>query len=396
MARVTPNGVEATTLAEYVDLLGEALRSVLGQDLSLDADTLQGQLIGVFALQLAQQDEALVAVANSLVLSAAEGNQLDAHGSIFNLPRREASHTMATATASGLEGVAVPSGAIVQSDNGDLFEVEQTVLIGADGTASVTLRAQQTGPVSAPQGALTQIVTPFDGWDSITNDEATSTGRRAETDAEYRARYRRLISRNSLGSVGSIKAAVENVFGIKEALVFQNTGSAAQAIDRGGSSELDPHSVMVFVRNDPELAGVARSVGQDTAAAIAFAKPVGVATSAFASAQEYTVGSETIRYRDVSSIEITASLTLQTRSDFPFDGLDRIREDVLAYVRDLPIGRGLAPNELAGPAYRTPGHTVTAVTYGRAAGGITPIDDENVFIYSVLNLTSDNLTITVS
>ena len=64
MARVTPEGIEPTSLQSYLDALGRAFRIALGEDLDLAPETLQGQIVGVLALTFTQVDEALVAVSN--------------------------------------------------------------------------------------------------------------------------------------------------------------------------------------------------------------------------------------------------------------------------------------------------------------------------------------------
>ena len=89
MARVTPQGIEPTTLAGYVAALEARFRSALGEDLDLAPETPQGQLIGVLAVTLAEVDEALVAVANGASRDRALGVQLDDLGSLLGIPRLE-------------------------------------------------------------------------------------------------------------------------------------------------------------------------------------------------------------------------------------------------------------------------------------------------------------------
>ena len=89
MARVTPQGIEPTTLQGYIDTLESAFRSALGSDLDLAPETPQSQLIGTLALTLAAADEALVAVGNGMSRSRALGAQLDDLGSLLGVPRLE-------------------------------------------------------------------------------------------------------------------------------------------------------------------------------------------------------------------------------------------------------------------------------------------------------------------
>ena len=89
MARVTAQGIEPTTLQDYIDALEAAFRSGLGQDIDLAPETPAGQLVGTLALTLTEAYEALVAVGNGMSRSRALGVQLDDLGPLLGIPRLE-------------------------------------------------------------------------------------------------------------------------------------------------------------------------------------------------------------------------------------------------------------------------------------------------------------------
>ena len=87
----------------------------------------------------------------------------------------------------------------------------------------ITFLAEDYGPIPAPIGTLTTIVTPISGWDTITNLVAGVTGRFIETDAELRIRRQNSIRLFGAATVEAIRAhLLQDVPGVTSALVFEN------------------------------------------------------------------------------------------------------------------------------------------------------------------------------
>ncbi|PWU06782.1 MAG: hypothetical protein C5B43_01330 [Verrucomicrobia bacterium] len=87
----------------------------------------------------------------------------------------------------------------------------------------VLFLCEQFGPVALPQGALTNIVTPIAGWETITNLIAGATGTLTETDAQLRIRRQNSIKLLASATVESIRAGLlQKVPGVTSALVFEN------------------------------------------------------------------------------------------------------------------------------------------------------------------------------
>lgn len=90
-------------------------------------------------------------------------------------------------------------------------------------TSPVPFLAQNYGPIAAPDGSLTEILTPIAGWQSLTNLDAGITGREQETDAELR--LRREQSLNSLGAatVEAIRSRLlQEVPNVISVTIFEN------------------------------------------------------------------------------------------------------------------------------------------------------------------------------
>ena len=269
MARVTPEGIEPTSLQGYLDALGTAFVAALGEDLDLAPETPQGQIVGALALTFTQVDEALVAVSNGQSVSRSQGVQLDDLGSLLGIERLLGTRSTVTVTLGGQSGVSIPAGARARTAAGDMFELIQEMTIPGSGSANAAMRAVEEGTIPAAAGTLTQIVDLAVGWESVTNPEAAVLGRGIESDAEYRARYGRVVARNARGSTEAILAAVLDVEGVTDALIRENATSAQLTVQ---GKAIAAHSICVVVEGGTDA---------DIAAAIARSKPAGTGTSGY-------------------------------------------------------------------------------------------------------------------
>ena len=151
MATITDAGVEPQD--GYVGELETLMRQVFGADLNLDAETPQGQLVGILGLFFANLDEVAVHGVNGLNLFRAAGLQLDDMGTLFDNPRIGGEQSTVTATLTGTAGTIVPAGARARTTDGAVFASDVQVIIGAMGTVDVLFRATTNGPVQAPPPA---------------------------------------------------------------------------------------------------------------------------------------------------------------------------------------------------------------------------------------------------
>lgn len=116
-------------------------------------------------------------------------------------------------------------------------------------TTPINFRAQTFGPIPAPAGSLTEILTPIAGWAGLTNFQAGITGRFQETDEELR--LRRLASLRVLGAatVEAIRSRLlQEVPGVSSVLVFENVTMTQDPLSVTFSSDfVSPNSAQVVV-----------------------------------------------------------------------------------------------------------------------------------------------------
>ena len=359
MARVTPEGIEPTSLQGYLDALGRAFRTALGEDLDLAPETLQGQIVGVLGLTFTQVDEALVAVSNGQSVSRSQGVQLDDLGSLLGIERLLGTRSTVTVTLGGQSGASIPAGSRARTTAGDMFELIQEVTIPGSGSASAAMRSVEEGPVPAASGSLTQIVNLVTGWESVTNPAAATPGRRIETDEEYKERFQRLTGRNSMGSAESVLAAVLGVEGVTDVLLRENATGTAVTVQ---GKSIGAHSICIVVDGGTDA---------DVAAAMARSKSAGTGTSGDTSIDVAHPGGWTvpIAFSRVSAVPIAIKMVLTLGRDFPSDGTVRIIRQVLGHVARLTIAEHLTTQRLLADVLSVPGHTVR-LGVGRKAGTV--------------------------
>jgi len=382
MARVDGNGVQAVTLSGYVDLLNGVFRSALGSDLDISPETAQGQLIGVLASLMAEIDDSIVHVSNGLSLEHATGRQLEDLCSAMGVSRYQAARTTVAATLTGTANLTVAAGTLASTST-HTFELTSAVDLGSSGSAQGTFRALEYGNIPCPPGALDTLRTQITGLESVLNTAGpTSLGRTRESDRDYRIRYRKQLNKNQFGSLRAMRASLEDVAGVTRVKVIEN--ATPVAVTNGGLT-IAASSFMPIVEG-----------GTDNviAAQIALNKPLGIQSVGAASG---TFAGTTYNFQRVVSVPVSITIETTGKTDFPTDGVTRMKNRLIDFIDDLGIGNGTSTVELYGPLYQVAGHTVTSVAIARTDTSDTAgVATADLTAATVLTTTAPEISITVN
>lgn len=213
-------------------------------ELNTDPETPAGQIIDGQAALVAEKDSELLRMANGFNPKTATGTFQDSLGAIYFLNRHVAEPTYVTCECRGLQGTAIPAGAVVQDVNGYNFSSTESATIPAEGVVSVVFACTQTGPVEVAQDTVTKIITVIPGWDSVNNPTAGATGRIRETQAEFEQRRYESVAKNSHGLAESVGGSVGDLTGVIACRIEQNRGD--DEIHLLGVT-IPPHSVYLSV-----------------------------------------------------------------------------------------------------------------------------------------------------
>ena len=336
---ITPDGLVIKTLADIDAEIDTALRATFGAQINTSAQSVFGQLKGIFAEREALLWELLSDLYNAQYPATSEGVSLDLAAALtghVRLPARAS--RIEEVELSGTAGTIVPAGVIFSvADNPDArFKTELEVTIEAGGTVLVDCIALETGPIEVVEDTLTQIDTPIAGLDSVTNPLPAIIGRDLETDAELRIRRNGNLQFSQAGPVEAIRSAIlalnadTTKVAIEHVIVFENYTLTTDARGLPGKS----FEVVVY------QAGGSTDRDQEIADTIFLkAKPAGIEPYGSISVQVTDSQGFThyCWFTRPTQVPIYLELDLTVTSDYPANGDDYIKEKIVQW------GNGLGP-----------------------------------------------------
>lgn len=366
MATFTTTGIQPRSLDEYVQLLHNAFRNALGQNLSMASETPQGQLAGTLALIFTEAEELALYVAAGLNLHTIFGRQVDDWGTLLGIPRIVGQRTTVDAVLTGTAGTGIPVGSLAADSNDNQYESVEDVLIPASGTVTTTFRSTTVGALTLAANDLTVIVSSVPGWDTINNPEPGATGRLTETTAEYVIRYSEQVAVHSRGSLESIKARILQQPGVVDCRMIENPTNNDVTVQ---SLDLPPFGYGAIVQG-----GIASDIAQaisDTRPAGTV--PIGSRVVDIRHPEGFTIP---IRYTEVELVPIRMAVEIAVEPGvFPSNGVTTIRQSLADWVSGtwnagdtslfdrtgLGIGEAVIPDQLRAPILSVPGHIITSI-----------------------------------
>ena len=242
-----------------------------------------------------------------------------------------------------------------------------------------TFESESTGPIQAPAGTLTQIVTPILGWDSATNSLDATLGRDLETDTDLRVRRRASLAIAGATTLPAIQSALLALDSVEAVVVIENDTTVTDGDGRPAKS----FESIVLGGSD---ADIARVIWED--------KPIGIETHGSESVVHIDeLGSpRLINFSRPTEIytHIRVSYTLNPEESFPSTGESAILESVLETGQALSIGDDVIPSRFFGPIYRSvTGIGELTVEVATSAG---PLDPPGAYQETTLTINSTEIS----
>lgn len=245
-AYVDATGIHAPTYQEIVTYLVNAHQTIYGSDITVDPATQDGQLIGIFALALADTNNACIASYNSFSPSTAQGVGLSSMVKINGIARKVPSNSEVDLRVVGIAGTEIFNG-VAQDGAGTKWDLPVYVLIPPDGEITVLATAEQPGAIPALPGTIVRIATPTYGWQTVINLDAASLGAPVENDAQLRIRQAQSTMMPSSTVLDGIVGGVASIPGVIKYRGYENDTGCTDAL-----TTLPPHSIcMVVLGGDP-------------------------------------------------------------------------------------------------------------------------------------------------
>ena len=376
---VTSAGLVAPTLTEILEAIEADQRANISPALDQGASSPLGQLNRINARQLRLVWEALEALYTAGDPNSASGVHLDRISALGGTQRRAATKSTVYATVNIDAGASFAQGELVAHVDGDPTKrfasaeiVQNTTGAAADFT--IVFEAEDTGPIAAPAGTLTEIATPVAGWNSVTNSSDATLGSKEETDSELRARRLAEIRGQGSSTVDAVRAAVlQSGPGVEFVSVKENDSDAVV-------SGIDPHSIQVVVYGPSPYTGdddkaVAQAIFNTKAAGVGM---TGTTTVAVRDEQGYDHNISFVRaYTSNAGTQITLE---HDGINYPGDS-DAAQMIADAAKANLSVGDDLDWSDVVVWAMAIPG-VLRVTSVGCGAAGAAPYPDNTNFIVS--------------
>lgn len=337
---VTANGAAIPTYLDIENYLVDSAKSIFGQDIYLENDSQDFQFIA--ALSKAIYDTMLFAqqAYNTRGPSTAIGVGLDGVVSLNGIARRPATNSIATVTLTGTPFTLIQNG-VVRDISGNRWTLPANVIIGSNGTVSVTATCQTSGEISALPGQINIIETPTFGWSSVTNPTAATPGQPEETDAELRSRQALSVANPSQALVDGILGSILAVPNVISARIYENDTNLTQTEINGVTNPdgFPPHSITCVIDGGD---------GQTLANTIDLRKTPGCYTNGD---QVYSVVDEngvssTIRFYRPVKVGIDVEITITALNGYTTALGTAMQQSVVDYLNSLEIGQSVIWSEV--------------------------------------------------
>ena len=238
---------------------------------------------------------------------------------------------------------------LTEANQEDTFAIAITNNLVFDRIGSpVTFECTQTGAITPAIGDLTDIVTTYAGWDSVSNNVSANTGRLAESDTALRQRWNASLYTRSVGMTDSIASALMALNGVTSAYVYENDSDTTDEDGR------PPHSIEAVV-NGGETDEIGLTIWQKKAAGI---DTFGSQSVSVNDSQGFP---HTINFNRPLVVPIYLNITVTEYHEeaLPPNAQAMITEAVLNYGNTLTVGNDVILQRFMGAIYQN----VTGIGY---------------------------------
>lgn len=382
--QITSTGFERDRLDAIFASYQAAMRAIFGADINVDPDSLDGQMLGIFAEGISNEDQLAEAVYNSFNPSLSFGAGLSRLVQINGIRRIAGAYSSVIVTFSGVPNTVIPSGTLVSQDTVQTkFSTAADATIGAGGTVSVACLATEFGAIAAPAGSITKVVTPMYGVTAVTNALAATQGRNEETDEELRLRRTHSVAIASQSLGDSLDAGILNVPNVTAGKVFENFTNSTDV------NGMPAHSICCIVKGGSD---------NDIAQAIWTNKPLGATEygNTTGIATDIKGRSHTVSFSRPVVVPIYVSMNISARTGYPTTALTDIKAAIVAWgLLNEGIGDEVILSRLYEPINTVAGFAVNSLNIGTAAGATYPANIALAFDH-IASFDAANITISVT
>ncbi len=237
---VTLQGFKKKRLIDIKAEIEATLKTSLSENVNLIPQSVLGQIVGIVAERESIEWEVMEQVYLSFYPQSAAGVSLDNLVATNGIQRLKAKQSQGYVQLVGIDGTVVTAGSIINtSDTNESFTIDyDTTIAGVTNTAVTSVKY---GEILGLAGTLTNIQTPINGWNSVSNANDVLLGQVLETDSQLRIRRDRIVGRNAQNIKDSLIAQLLLLNGVVNVAVIDNK------TDVTDSNGVPPHRFLTVV-----------------------------------------------------------------------------------------------------------------------------------------------------
>ena len=356
------------TIPSFSDILNDLIaqaQSIFGQNIYLGNDSADYQFLSIVALKISDNMNAIQLAYNNRGPLTAIGSGLDGVIANNGLIRKVPSYSTCNVNVTGTPLTVISNGVVQDTDSNNLWDLPSPITISAGGSINVTATCQALGAITAGVGSLSQIMTPTQGWSSVTNAAAAIAGQPIEADSQLRSRQAVSTMLPSETLFAGTVAAIASLEGVTRYQCYENyTGST-------DSNGCPSHSIYCVVEGGTEAA-IAQAIYNN--------KSTGCGTwgttTVTVQDQNFPGITAAINFYLPTYMQINVVVNVHLLSGGTTATLTAIKTAIVNYLNSLQIGVGLSLSTLeaaavaVNPNLSSPIFSIQSITAG-AQGGVS-------------------------
>jgi uncharacterized phage protein gp47/JayE len=354
MGQLTPEGFVIRRLGDIIERMDSGMRAIYGGDIDTDADSPDGQMIGLWSQSLADLEELAGEMWRQMDPDYASGPNLDRIVAFAGTRRfRSNASTLRSVILSGAARTPIPADSTVVDPSGIVWRSMLRVILDGNGSARVDFQSVDAGSFPVGRNENLRIESGVTGWRTAITSQASELGTNQERDPDLRARFYLSRERTADDDAASMRGNLLALVGVDDAQVYENY---TKVVDSFG---VEANSINAVVDGGDEAA-----IGR----IILALKPAG--TGMQGETTVYVLDqfnrSRAIVFDRPGQVAIYVRMTVKRRANFTDIDEESIKRE-LAAAR-FHIGETVVRTELYAVMYVVPGFIVTSLTIGTAPG----------------------------
>ena len=344
-AYVDATGIHAPAFSDILVYLVNAMQTIYGADIVVDPSVQDGQMLGIFALALADTNNACIAVYNSFSPATAQGVGLSSSVKLNGMTRAVASNGTVNLLIIGIAGTEIING-VAQDGAGVHWVLPTSVIIPFEGEIVVLASADPPGAVPALPNTINRIATPTYGWQSVNNPDAAALGAPIETDAQLRVRQSNSTMLPSSTVLDGIVGGIASLPGVLRYRGYENDTNDDYTnvpVPPTGIGPLPPHSISMVVLGGDPIAICQTILNKKTPGCYTYGDVRETVLDVYSIPHD-------IGFFVPDPVPITVAITLKPNIGYTNAIGQMIINTVAAYLNALPIGDDVIYSKLWLPA----------------------------------------------